>query len=63
MLSGKILTIDEANGIMNYHNTHQWSDKNPHTVIESRLLKCFSINEWTEILGDRSIKPFVLPNT
>lgn len=64
--SANVLCTDEAgftrNGIMNFHNTHQWSDENPHAIIESRHQERFSINVWAGIIGDRLIGPFILPN-
>lgn len=60
-----VLCTDEAgftrNGIFNYHNTHHWSDENPHAVVESRHQIRFSVNVWAGILGDRLIGPFFLP--
>ncbi|KAJ8955255.1 hypothetical protein NQ318_000281 [Aromia moschata] len=47
-----ILFTDEAtftrNGILNLHNMHQWSDENPHPIIEN-------------LLGDHLLGPFFLP--
>jgi hypothetical protein len=35
-----------ADGIINTHNQHQWSEKNPHGVIHSRHQQQFIINVW-----------------
>jgi hypothetical protein len=61
-----ILFTDEAgftkNGIVNFHNTHVWSDENPHVIEEFRDQHQFRINVWAGIVGDRIIGPYVLPN-
>jgi hypothetical protein len=45
---GQLLTTDEAGftreKVFNNHNTHVWSDENPHRVIERRFQEQFSIN-------------------
>jgi hypothetical protein len=45
--------------VFNIHNIHVWSDKNPHQVQERGFqVKC---NVWTEIIGNRLIRPHILP--
>ncbi|KAJ8943500.1 hypothetical protein NQ318_016280 [Aromia moschata] len=40
---------------------HQWSDENPHPIIESHHQQTFSINVWGGIVGDHLLGPFFLP--
>lgn len=60
-----VLFTDEAgfnrNGILNFHNTHQWADENPHTVVQSRFQHNFSLNVWVGIIGNNFIGPVFLP--
>ena len=48
-----ILFTDETgftrNAIFNSHNTHIWSDENPHACQEVRFQRRFSINVWAPI--------------
>jgi len=43
-----ILFTDEASfthdGINNTHNSHRWTDKNPHAIVERNSQHCFSVN-------------------
>ena len=63
--TSNILFTDEAgftcDGIFNFHNTHFWSDVNPHAVHESPHQQRFSLNVWLGVLGDRLIGPHILP--
>jgi hypothetical protein len=60
-----MLFVDEAgftwDGIINFCNSHVWSDENPHTNFQSRYQHQFSINLWAGMLGERLISPYVLP--
>jgi hypothetical protein len=60
-----VLTTDEAgftrDGVFNSHNTHIWSEENPHQIRERGLQQRFSINVWAGIIGNRLIGPHVLP--
>lgn len=60
-----ILFTDECcftrNGVLNFHNTHHWSDANPHVIQQSRFQHRFSVNVWAGIVGDRLLGPHVLP--
>lgn len=60
-----ILFTDEAgfrrDGIVNYHNTHVWSDENPHAFVQCRHQEQFSLNVWMGIVGNNLIGPFFLP--
>lgn len=61
----KILFTDEAqftrNGVMNFHNNHQWAQENPHAINHTRHQQQFSCNVWAGIVGDCLIGPFFLP--
>lgn len=56
-----ILFTDEAGftreGIINFHNTHQWAYDNPHAIVESRHQRRFSLNVWAGIVGDHLVGP------
>ena len=52
----------KKNGIVNFHNTHVWSDENLHVIEEFRNQHQFCINIWAGIVGDRIKGPYVLPN-
>ncbi|KAH0812983.1 hypothetical protein GEV33_009808 [Tenebrio molitor] len=60
-----ILTTDEAgctrDGVFNSHNTHIWSEENPHQIRERGFQQRFSTNVWAGIIGNRLIGPHVLP--
>ncbi|KAJ8953310.1 hypothetical protein NQ318_012104 [Aromia moschata] len=60
-----ILFTDEVtftrDGILNLHNMHQWSDENPHPIIESHHQQTFLVNVWGGIVGDHLLGPFFLP--
>ena len=56
-----VLFIDEATfarvGVFNMHNSHVWSDDNPHsTVIRAHQVR-FVVNVWTGVVGDCLIGP------
>ena len=36
--------LTRRDGIVNFHNTHVWADKNPHTTVARRHQHWFSIN-------------------
>lgn len=61
----KVLFTDECcftrNGIINFHNAHNWSDVNPHATRQQRFQHRFSVNVWAGILGDTLLGPHVLP--
>jgi hypothetical protein len=60
-----VLTTDEVgftrDGVFNSHNTHIWSEENPHQIRERGFQQRFSINVWAGIIGNRLIGPNVLP--
>jgi hypothetical protein len=60
-----VLFTDEASfnrdGIINYHNNHEWAYENPHTIHQARHQVQFKINVWMGIVGDCLLGPFVLP--
>lgn len=62
----KILWTDEArfhnNGTVNHHNTHYWSDTNPHWVNECNKQIRWGINVWCGIINDRLIGPYFFEN-
>ena len=59
-----ILFTDEAqfnrDGVNNTHNSHVWTDENPHATVESNFQLCFSVNVWCAVLDDQLIGPFIL---
>jgi len=61
-----ILFTDEVSftrdGINNTHNSHRWSDKNPHAIVERNSQHRFSVNVWCGVLDNQLIGPGVLPN-
>lgn len=61
-----LLYTDEASftrdGVFNMHNTHIWSDENPHAIRETGHQRKFSINVWAGIIDQYLIGPYVLPN-
>lgn len=60
-----ILFTDEAHftqdGIFNTHNTHAWSDQNPHTSFVTARQDRFSVNVWAGIVDNHLVGPFFLP--
>jgi hypothetical protein len=60
-----MMLMDEAaitrDGIINFHNSHEWADENFHATFQSRHQQRFSIKWWAGTLGDRMIAPYVLP--
>ena len=61
-----ILFTDEASfirdGINNTHNSHRWSNKNPHAIEERNSQHRFSVNVWCGVIDSQLIGPAVLPN-
>lgn len=61
----KILFTDEAgftrNGIFNFHNNHEWTDENPHAMVQKAHQQQFSLNVWAGIIGGHLIGPVFLP--
>jgi len=61
-----ILFNDETrftrDGINNTHNSHQWSNKNPHAIVGRNSQHRFSANVWCGVLDNQLIGPAVLPN-
>jgi len=61
-----MLFTDEASftrdGINNTHNSHRWSDKNPHAIVERNSQHRFSVNAWCGAIDSELIGPAVLPN-
>ena len=60
-----ILFTNEASftrdGINNTHNSHWWSDKNPHAIGRNSQHP-FSVNVWCRVINNQLIGPAVLPN-
>ena len=60
-----ILWTDEAcftrDGVFNSHNSHMWSESNPHAIRPQRHQVRWSVNVWAGILGNRMIGPYLLP--
>lgn len=63
--SSNILFTDEAtftrSGIFNSHNTHVWTDENPHVTWRGNYQHRFSLNVWCGIIGNYLIGPHVMP--
>lgn len=61
-----ILFTDEAgftrDGVVNFHNTHEWADENPRAYFEYGHQDRFSINVWVGVIAEHLIGPWVLPN-
>ena len=61
-----ILFTDEASftrdAINNTHNSHRWSDKNPHAIVERNSQHRFSVNVWCGVMDNQLIGPAMLPN-
>lgn len=61
-----ILFTDEAcftrRGITNLHNSHEYSNQNPHITITHHYQREFKINVWAGILGRYLVGPVILPN-
>jgi len=56
----KLLTRD---GINNTQNSHRWSDKNPHAVVERNSQHHFSVNVCCGVPDNQLIGPAVLSNS
>jgi hypothetical protein len=48
-------------GIINFHNHHNWTEDNPIGVLQSRNQQQFSINVLAGIVGDCLVGPHILP--
>lgn len=63
--ANSILVTDECcftrNGVLNFHNTHVWSDENPHVIRQGSFQQRFSVNLWAGIVNNTLIGPFELP--
>jgi len=61
-----ILFTDEASftrdGINKTHDSHRWSDKNPHAIVEINSQHRFSVNVWCGVIDNQLIGPAVLLN-
>jgi len=59
-----ILFTDESqfnhDGVNNTHNSHMWTDENPHATVESNFQQRFSVNVWCAVLDDQLIGLFIL---
>ncbi|KAK3879573.1 hypothetical protein Pcinc_015860 [Petrolisthes cinctipes] len=62
-LCKKILFTNEAiftrSGSYNTHNTHWWSNENPHKTVERHFQHQFSVIFWCGVLDDQLIGPHV----
>ncbi|XP_050546139.1 uncharacterized protein LOC126908268 [Daktulosphaira vitifoliae] len=58
----RILWTDESkfcnNGVVNHHNSHYWSDTNPHLTIESKSQFRWNINVWCGVIDNKLIGPY-----
>ena len=64
-LSKKVMFSDEScfsrDGFFNCHNSHIWSEDNPHGSSENHHQHKFSVNVRAGIVGDCLIGPYLLP--
>ncbi|XP_076246510.1 uncharacterized protein LOC143186686 [Calliopsis andreniformis] len=62
----EILWTDEAlftkEGCFNAHNSHLWSDENPHAIRVCDTQVRWSVNVWAGICGTQIIGPYLLPD-
>lgn len=60
-----IMFTDEATftreGVFNSHNTHMWSEENPHATRTHAAQQRFSVNVWAGIVGNHLVGPYLLP--
>lgn len=60
-----LLVTDEAHfsrdGILNYHNHHEWRQLNPHATSVRSHQQQFSLNVWCGIVGNHLLGPHFLP--
>ncbi|GBN39379.1 hypothetical protein AVEN_205915-1 [Araneus ventricosus] len=60
-----ILWTDEScfprDGVFNHHNSHMWSQVNPHAIRPQKHQERWFLNVWAGILGDRLLGPYLLP--
>jgi hypothetical protein len=49
-------------GHWNRHNSHWWSDRNPHAIVEGNFQNRFSLNVWCGVIGNQLTGPAVSPN-
>jgi hypothetical protein len=54
-----LLTRHSRRCVFNVHNTHVWSDENPHAIHSARHRQQFFVNVWTGIVGDNLTGHFV----
>ncbi|KAJ4426346.1 hypothetical protein ANN_27160 [Periplaneta americana] len=61
-----LLFTDEAtftrDGINNTRNSHQWSEENPHAIVEIHFQERFSVNVWCGMIDNQLLGPVVLPH-
>jgi hypothetical protein len=61
-----MLFTDEASFtrdvINNTQNSHRWSDKNLHAILERNSQHSFSVNVWRGVIGNQLIGHAVVPN-
>lgn len=50
-----------VDGIIHFHNQHQWVEVNPHGITEIRYQQQFKINVWVSIISDVLVDPYVSP--
>ena len=60
-----VLFTDEAHFtrdcMYNSHNSHVWSDENPHATVMTNHQRRFAVNIWAGIVGDYLLGPYMLP--
>lgn len=49
-------------GVVNFHNLHNWQQNNPHAKRPASFQTRFSVNVWCGIIGNILIGPTILPN-
>lgn len=64
--SETILFTDEAafdrDGVMNFHNTHQWMEENPHAIVQKKHQQQFSCSVWGGIINNTLVGPHFFEN-
>ncbi|GFQ67774.1 DUF4817 domain-containing protein, partial [Trichonephila clavata] len=47
--------------VFNHHNSHMWSQVNPHAIRPQKHQECSCLNVWAGLLGYRLPGPYLLP--
>lgn len=67
MFLNRILWTDESqftrDGVFNFHNTHLWSNENPHSIRVGKSQHRFHLNVWAGIIGNNLVGPYFFEGT